>query len=206
MNLYAYAGNNPVSFGDPYGLCKVDVRYSKLGGKGKRAWHHVYIVTTDPNGGEKYFRGGPSSDGPSGGASGATTSGTGGTSGESSGSNSSGSSNSANSSSPGSSRGGPGQSVGSWGSIATESGDYQPGTIDYETGNPSQTVLDNDDSCDSYNAGFDKALGDIQRAGIPYNPFSSNSNAVVRTVLERSGITPPKPSAWAPGWKTKLLP
>jgi hypothetical protein len=33
-------------------------------------WYHAYVVTTDPNGGQNYFRGGPSAGGPSGGSSG----------------------------------------------------------------------------------------------------------------------------------------
>ena len=133
---------------DPFGTCKVDVRFSKLGGSGN-GWNHAYITTSAPDDTRTYFRGGPTSGGPSSGASGATGSAAGGSSGGASGSGSSGS-NSANSSSPGS--GGAGGSTGAWGSIKTESGAYTPGTIDYEPGDvPSLRDVENDESGDKRN-------------------------------------------------------
>lgn len=207
MNLYGYAGGDPINFSDPFGLCKVDVRFSRLGGVGKKAYYHAYIVTTAPDNTRTYFRGGPSAGGPSSGASGQVSSGSGGSSSQSSGSNSSESSNSSNSSSPGSSPAGAGGNAGPWGAISTESGKYEPGTIDYEEGTPpSMRVVDNDDSCDGLNASLGSALSAIGAANIPYNPFSSNSNATVRQVLVNSGINVGKPIVWAPGWNTSLTP
>lgn len=213
LNLYGFAQGDPVNFADPLGLCRVDVRYAKLGSIFGKPWYHAYVVTTAPDATQVYFRGGPSGEGPSGGSSGQLSSASGGSSGQSSGSNSSQSSNSgqssnsSNSSSPGSGKGGQGQDNGPWNQIAVQSGKYQPGTVDYDAGAPpSQTVVDNSDPCDKYNASFAKTLAAIGDAGIPYNPFSSNSNAVVHELLSQAGLNVGKPAVWVPGWNTRLLP
>ena len=53
------------------------------------------------------------------------------------------------------------------------------------------------------------SAGDGAGAGtnknVPYNPFMTNSNATVRTLLERVGIRGVKPIVWAPGWSTRLF-
>jgi hypothetical protein len=67
-------------------------------------------------------------------------------------------------------------------------------------------VVDNSDPCDKYNASFAKTLAAIGDAGIPYNPFSSNSNAVVHELLSQAGLNVGKPAVWVPGWNTRLLP
>ncbi len=202
VNTYAYVGNNPLRYVDPFGLCRVDVRFARLGPN----WYHAYIVTTDTDGSQMYYRGGPTPGmgGPSSGATGAIGSGTGGTMSGSSGSNSSGASNSSNSSSPGSGRGGTGRNNGPWGSIFTNYGSYGPNTPDWDPGTPpSVNMLDNNEPC-GCNAGFAQTLKNIQKANIPYNPFSTNSNAVVRETLERNDFVPPVPPVWVPGWGTPL--
>jgi RHS repeat-associated protein len=201
FQLYAYTGGNPLRFTDPNGLCKIDVRFAQLG----PGWYHAYVLTTDSNGSQNYYRGGPSAPGPSGGASGALGSASGGTTSGSLGGRNCGVSNSANSTSPGAGRGGPGADNGPWGSIATSSGPYLPFTIDYDPGKPpSASVLSNDASCGGYNSALAKALGDINKAQIPYNPLSTNSNAVAREIIERAGLSAPSPPVWAPGWSTRL--
>lgn len=201
FQLYAYTGGDPLRFTDPNGLCKIDVRFAQLG----PGWYHAYVLTTDLNGSQNYYRGGPSAPGPSGGASGALSSASGGTTSGSLGGRNCGVSNSANSTSPGAGQGGPGADNGPWGSIATSSGPYLPFTIDYDPGMPpSASVLSNDASCGGYNSALAKALGDINKAQIPYNPLSTNSNAVAREIIERAGLSVPSPPVWAPGWSTRL--
>jgi RHS repeat-associated protein len=200
ISSYGYVGQNPLTHIDPHGLCRVDVRFKKLG----PGYYHAYIVSTEPDGSQTYFRGGPSAAGPSSGSFGAISSGSSGSSSGSSGSNSSGASNSSNSSSPGSGRGGVGQNNGPFGPIVMNTGPYRPGTVDWQTGSPpSMNVLNNNEPC-GCNTDFAKAMRDIQNAHIPYNPLSTNSNATVREALERSGFNPGEPPVWAPGWETQL--
>jgi RHS repeat-associated protein len=201
VNTYTYVGGNAVAYVDRIGLCRIDVRFAHL----QLNWYHAYIVTTDPDGSQTYFRGGPSTGGPSGGPLGQVSSASGGSSGGSSGSDASGASNSSNSSSPGSGRGGAGENNGPWGPIVTDTGAYVPGTVDYEEGTPpTMNILNDDKPCSCDNDKFAKTLQDINNAQIPYNPFSTNSNATAREVLERNGFNPSTPPVWAPGWNTKL--
>lgn len=66
VNLYAYTGADPITYSDSIGLCKVEVRYKVVftitdsDGNTITTTNHAYIVTTDPTGMKKYFRGGPS--------------------------------------------------------------------------------------------------------------------------------------------------
>jgi RHS repeat-associated protein len=64
LNTYLYAGANPLRFVDPLGLCKIEVRYAQvleIVGLGyPKKIYHAYLVTTDTDGAQKYFRGGPS--------------------------------------------------------------------------------------------------------------------------------------------------
>ncbi|MEO8007740.1 MAG: RHS repeat-associated core domain-containing protein, partial [Betaproteobacteria bacterium] len=199
-NTYGYSAQNPLSFYDPFGLCKVEVRFTKIGPN----WYHAYILTTSPDGSQKYFRGGPSAAGPSGGASSVLGSASGGSASGSSGSRSSGASNSSNSSSPGSGLGGPRANNGPWGPINTNSGPYLPGTVDYETGAPPSVVMQDDNEPCGCNSAFASTLNNIQNAQIPYNPLSTNSNATARALLQGAGFSPTTPPVWAPGWSTPL--
>jgi hypothetical protein len=195
VNLYGFANGDPVNFGDPFGTCKVDVRYKNLG----PGYYHAYILTTAPDNTRTEFRGGPSKGGPS---SGASSSGTGGATGQASGSNS----NSANSSSPGSGKGGGPDNTGPFGSVQGTTEPYNKDAVDWQDGSPpSSRVVDNDESCDSYNKSFGSTLDLITSKNVPYNPFTTNSNATVRTILERAGIKGVKPIVWAPGWSTRLF-
>ena len=201
-NRFTYVGNNPLRYVDPIGLCRVDVRFKALQGG---PHHHAYILTTEADGTQTYFRGGPSGGGPSSGGSGVTTSAGGGGSSGASGSGSSRSSDSGNSSSPGSGEGGAERNNGPWGPIVTDSGPYVPGTIDYQTGTPpSVTVHDDDKACDELNKKLGSAMQAIEDKAVPYNPFTQNSNSTVREALERSGLRQPVPPVWAPAWQTQL--
>ena len=59
VNTYSYVGNNPVSFLDPYGLCKVEVRFKPATPFDSIPEYHAYIITTDLDGSQQVFRGGP---------------------------------------------------------------------------------------------------------------------------------------------------
>ena len=199
---YLYVDNGATQWTDPEGLCKVQVQFSPLGKVPLVGpYYHAYIVASDPSGTTWYFRGGPSANGPSGGSSGATSSGGGGGSSNGSGSNSS------NSTSPGSGR--AGANKGPWGPIVGTMGPYGPGTIDYprsgEAGRRPEplTVLDDDKPCECMGC-FTNALNDIESRGIAYNPFTTNSNTVVKELLSRCGLPSGAPRSWAPGWGGSL--
>jgi RHS repeat-associated protein len=199
-NLYSYANNNPTNFADPLGLCRIEARFTSL----SLGYYHAFVVTTDPNGTQNYYRGGPTpGQNPSGGSSGALSSASGGAVGASMRGSKSGST-SGNSSSPGSGPGGPGQNNGPWGQIVTNYGPYTPRTVDWDPAAISMTVLDNTAPCGPYDASFEQTMIDIQNVSIPYNAFTTNSNAVARETLERAGLSPGRPSVWAPGWNTRL--
>jgi hypothetical protein len=61
INTYAYAGESPVSLFDPLGLCTVTLRFQPAAFVGWAGIYHAYIVTTDLNGSQTVFRGGPGS-------------------------------------------------------------------------------------------------------------------------------------------------
>ncbi len=199
LNLYGFANGDPVNFSDPFGLCKVSVRYSKVA-----VGYHAFI-TTEPTDATSVtpsqgFRGGPSQGASGGNVSGASS----GASSRSSGSNS----NSGNSSSPGSGAGGKGQTSGPWGPITTNSGNYDAGFIDYPGAGeqqPSQVAVNDDKDCAEYNKSFSGTLGAIEDAAIPYNPLTTNSNATVGTMLRRAGIRI-RPVARAIGFDQTLVP
>jgi hypothetical protein len=65
---------------------------------------------------------------------------------------------------------------------------------------PSMTILNDSESCASYNASFALTLTNILYSNIPYNPFSTNSNAVANTALTNAGLNPGTPPVWVPGW------
>jgi RHS repeat-associated protein len=208
-DLYAYVSNDLTSYNDASGLVKIEVRYKSLGKILWWQWYHAYVVVTDTDGTQMYFRSGPSNGGPSGGSSGQTGSGTGGSSSGSSSGGSNSSGGSGNGTSPGSNKGGPGHYNGPWGPIQGTSGPYNKDTIDWETGDvPSITILDNDEPAAPYNGKLQKALDGISNANIPYNPFSQNSNSTAHQIIQDIGLPRPVPpdGVWAPGHGTSLPP
>lgn len=202
-NLYSYVGNNPTNNTDVFGLCKIEVKFNPLG----PGYYHAHIVTTDPGGFQIGFRGGPGGIGPSGGPFGALSSGSGGSVSQKS-PGRGGSSNSSNTSSPGSGPGGPGNNTGPWGPLTPTIGPYGPQLfIDYPNAGgplPSMTVLNNSQSCTNYQTQFAQNFLAVQQANIPYNPLSTNSNALIQNTLTNSGLSPGQPPVWAPGWNTPL--
>jgi RHS repeat-associated protein len=61
VNFYTYVGGDPTNAADPFGLCKVIVRYTKVWG-----WlpgYHAYVLTIDPSGQMTGIRGGPGENG-----------------------------------------------------------------------------------------------------------------------------------------------
>jgi uncharacterized protein RhaS with RHS repeats len=59
VNTYAYVASNPIGNIDPMGLCTIQLRFKPASMVGWAGLYHGYVVTTDPNGSENYFRGGP---------------------------------------------------------------------------------------------------------------------------------------------------
>jgi len=57
-------------------------------------------------------------------------------------------------------------------------------------------MLNNDAPCDPFDASFEETMKDIQNASIPYNPISTNSNAVAYEALKRAGLNPPSSPAY----------
>jgi len=114
-------------------------------------------------------------------------------------------SGSSNASSPGSSKGGG--SVGPWGALDAVGGQQYDNTFaDFNKEHHTQRVLDNDEPCDKYLASFAATASAINAANIAYNPLSTNSNAVVSTMLRRAGIPIPRPAVRAYGWGSTLVP
>lgn len=180
--------------------CLVEARFNTIGS----GYTHAYVTTTDLSGTD-FFRAGPSGSGPAGGSSGVISSGGGGSSTQALGSDSVHTNNTGNGSSPGSGPGGPDTNVGPYGAIDTTSGPYAPGTVDWNPGTPPiTTVAVEPGNCDVVEDRLNDALDDIESANIPYNPFSTNSNAVAREILERAGYPDVESAAWAPGWNTQL--
>ena len=213
VNLYAMIGNDPINNADAYGLARVEVRFKGFGAR------HAYIIISENDGSKPYYvRFGPQSDGGFSGLNGAgsgfgSSSATGGSSSQSSGSTSSSrsgnsSSNSSNSSSTGSSRGGRNKNTGTWGPIDAWAGPYVGGTPDFTTGkDPSITIVKGDNRPTSYyKKKFVADADKIVAANIPYNPFTTNSNASVSEVLKMEGLggKDTKTKGLAPGWSTDL--
>jgi uncharacterized protein RhaS with RHS repeats len=182
LNLYGYAGGDPVNFSDPLGLCKVQLYAKNIRVKGvKTPARHAYVVTTEPDNTRTVFRGGP--------AKGNADQGT---------------------EDRAKREGNTGS--GTYGNIATTEQPYQPGSVDYDPNAESTTVVDDHESCDRYNQSFRGTLAAIEGKDIPYRPLGPNSNSVAYQLLLSAGIRPPARagsvllSRWAPGWGRSLVP
>jgi RHS repeat-associated protein len=190
---FSYAGNAPLGYTDPLGLCKVDLRFNQIGGN---PWYHAYVVACENDGACRVYRSGPSSDppiGPLGGlglltktVSGATDVAQGccGPSGP------------------------PAHPVRSpWGAIAATIGPWQPGGPDWPRvgeGTTGIRLLDNDQPCGCIEKCLGNNLLQIDNANIPYNGLTSNSNATAYTLLKNCGLSPPAPPVLAPGYNFPL--
>lgn len=60
VNRYMYSMDSPMDYIDPYGLCVIQVRYNPI--KGYGWFYHAYIVASEPNGIETFYRGGPTNN------------------------------------------------------------------------------------------------------------------------------------------------
>ena len=202
ISNFAYTGNRPLIYQDPFGQCRVEMRFNEIGNAFGSSYHHAYIIVSDPSGTTTQYRSGPTKDGPWS----PLTQGTGGSA--SQGCCQSSASNSSNSSSPGS--GGAGGNTGPWGPIAPTVQPWGPDAIDWPRpgqSTDSTTILDNDAPCGCIERCIDQTLQQIGQSGVPYNGFSSNSNAAAYTALLYCGLRPPEdPPVWAPGWGMKVIP
>jgi hypothetical protein len=68
---------------------------------------------------------------------------------------------------------------------------------------PSVTIQDDNTPCDC-NQSFADYVNLNNLYALPYNPFSTNSNAFARNMLKYAGYTPPTPPVRVPGWRTTL--
>ena len=59
INSYAYVDSNPLSFPDPFGLCRIELQFKPIPVFDFRKFYHAFIVTDDHEGTRTYFRGGP---------------------------------------------------------------------------------------------------------------------------------------------------
>jgi RHS repeat-associated protein len=183
LNRYSYAGGNPVLFGDPLGLCRIEVRFLPAGPLG--IGNHGIILVIDPDGSTSYYRGGPSSGGPSNSGSSGTKQSSQGTSGAS---------------------GASSNSSSGWGPIVTDSGAYVPGTPDWDPGwksLPVANVRDDGEDCCKYDKCLADAMAGIQNLRVPYNPFTRNSNTAAHAALGICGMSA-TPPVWAPAWYNPL--
>jgi RHS repeat-associated protein len=193
-NLYSYVRNNPLSSIDDNGNVTIELRYTPVA-----VGNHTYIVVTNTNGHQTYYRAGPTN----GASSGWITPASSGSSTQGAGSNSS---NSSNSTTPAAGPGGAGVNTGPFGALTAEHGDYVTGTVDYET-HPaaSVTLLSNDQPASGYTDQLNQYENTINGANIPYNPLSTNSNAYAQGAVQFLGLTPPaSPPVLAPGHDTPL--
>jgi RHS repeat-associated protein len=189
LNTYGFAGGDPVSYSDPYGLCKVQVEYTNFPGIFGVFFNHTLVTTTDEKG-STFFRGGPRDSGKG---------------------SSSGSSESSESSDKSSGGGGSADSAeNSPSDLFVESGpndaennpDWQ---VNAALNPPPFVVVDNNEACDRYNQSFSSTMNAINAAHIRYRARSTNSNAVTAELLRRYGLPVPAESIDnAPGWGVRL--
>lgn len=58
-STYAYVDSDPLTFGDPLGLCKIELQFKPIPIFSFRKFYHAFIVTDDHEGTRTFFRGGP---------------------------------------------------------------------------------------------------------------------------------------------------
>ncbi len=101
-------------------------------------------------------------------------------------------------------RGGPGGScsgvnAGTYGTIQGSHGRYVAGTVDWDPGAPSVTVLSGPTACGKGSC-FASELSRIDGTCTPYAPTGPNSNTVASTLLSNCSVPRNKPVFIAPGW------
>lgn len=170
--------------------CKVEIRANRLGSLPlKGDYYHLFIVFTDGKGEESYLRGGPSKRGP----------GSSGTSSEMSGGSSHGSGHDTSGSGSNPSASSDSGDSGPFGTIVTQYGPYQPGTIDWDPNAKTIEVANGPDACAKYEQ-LKAQMDAISASKTRYSPLGPNSNSTVFSALRNVGISPQLPNGvWAPG-------
>lgn len=177
MNLYGYAGGNPINYSDPFGLCKVRVGQTRVAG----VFRHNFIEVTEPdNTRSVVYRGGPT-NGKSAETSEAAAD---------------------NSSASGDTNESPSSSSGQIRARAWPTNDVTdrdtPRAVSYD-----EPLVDDDAPCDKFISSFNKSLLRIQGAGIPYRATLSNSNSLVSTLLYHAGLQ--AKSSWRTPGSNRIL-
>jgi RHS repeat-associated protein len=194
VNVYGFAAGDPLSYGDSYGLCKVELQFTPAGVLGQ----HTTIITTSPNGSQRFYSGGPERD------RGQLIGGSTGSAGVSAQAASGAQSPSLNHVSPGAgpSNGEPSGSF--YGDVRVRSGVFRQGIPEYHPKAPHSTVLDDKNSCDALNRAFDAAARRINDANVAYNPFTQNSNSAAHYLLRSAGLDA-HPGIRVVAWDTDLF-
>lgn len=190
---YTYVHGSPLTFADYLGLCKVDLRFNRIG---TNAWYHALVVVCD---GDvcRGFRSGPSRE-PGGASSGEVPlliarlfSGATDMADQCCG------------------PAGPPvrQSSSPFGTLLATMGSWDPHFVDWpESGQATTAVnlMENDQPCGCLMNCLEQNLRQIDAANIPYNGITSNSNATAYTILRNCGFSPPAPPVLAPGFDYPL--
>ena len=170
LNLYGYAGGDPINRGDPFGLCKVQVGYTRAYGVAR----HAFLTVTSPDATATVFRGGPSVSASASAAK-------------------SGTPPKEDTSEKPAQGGEPGPSAAngsSYGRIDVSENEAW-GPADYENQTAvgyDDPIVDDDKSCEAILASLRGTMGRIDNARIGYSPLEANSNSVVYTLLRRAGL------------------
>jgi RHS repeat-associated protein len=177
VNLYGFAGGDPVNFTDPFGLCRVRVGWKKALGP----FQHSFIEMTPP--GEamaSVYRGGPTERG-----SGVVSGKEGSLSG------------------PGGSAAN-GEGFGAIHAVRWNRCGFQDYDT-REASSYDDPLVDDDGPCDKYAKSFKNTIERINAADIPYNLFTQNSNSVANQLLSDAGLGGLRPTRRAPAGQTVLL-
>ena len=83
---------------------------------------------------------------------------------------------------------------------------YQPGHLDFDY-SLAQVLVANDVPYRATRDVFREVCADIEALGLRYDPWRTNCNAVVSTMVGRSGHSLPSPSrrGWFPAYKSVIL-